>query len=73
MRFFHFGEKLLALGILSIIGYCSFLIWAQVTAPSGPKTIPAIGDSGIDLAASLIMGYATHDFIAQVLLNTTTH
>ena len=73
MRYFHFGENLLAIGILSIITYVGFLIWAQATAPEGPRTIPAAGPSFIDLAASLTMGYAIHDFVVQVLLNTTTH
>ena len=35
MQKFHIGDKLLAYGIISIIGYLIFLFWAQVTAPSG--------------------------------------
>lgn len=34
-------------------------------SPTGPKYI--------DLAASLIMGFSVHDFVSQVLLQTTTH
>lgn len=33
MRSLNFGEKLLAIGIVSIIGYCAFLIWAHATTP----------------------------------------
>ena len=73
MRYFHFGEKLLAIGILSIVAYTGFLIWAQFTAPSGEKSVPATGPQFINLAASLTMGYAIHDFVVQILLNTTTH
>lgn len=32
MRYYSFGERLLAIGILSIVGYLGFLGWAQVTA-----------------------------------------
>lgn len=35
MKKFHFGASLLAYGILSIIGYCVFLSWMWITAPSG--------------------------------------
>jgi hypothetical protein len=35
LKKFQLGEKLLAYGIISIIGYVIFLIWAQITAPSG--------------------------------------
>ena len=35
MKKFHFGASLLAYGILSIIGYCIFLLWMLVTAPAG--------------------------------------
>lgn len=43
MRYINFGEKLLAIGIISIIGYIIFLTWAQVTAPHSPKHLPATG------------------------------
>ena len=29
------ADKLMAIGIVSIIGYLIFLIWAQATAPVG--------------------------------------
>lgn len=73
MRYFSFGERLLAFGILSILGYIIFLIWAQSTAPSGPKKLPPTGPKFIDLAASLIMGYSIHDFVVQILFKTTTN
>ena len=40
---FHFGAKLLAYGILSIVGYCIFLVWMLATTPSGDKKMP-LGD-----------------------------
>lgn len=40
IRIYHVGEETLAYGIISIIGYLVFLLWAQLTAPSGPKTVP---------------------------------
>lgn len=73
MRYFSFGERLLAIGILSIVGYLGFLTWAQATAPHSPKTLPPTGPRYIDLAASLIMGYSIHDFVVQILFKTTTN
>ena len=35
MRKFKVGHKLLSYGIISIVAYLIFLIWAQITAPSG--------------------------------------
>jgi amino acid permease len=35
LNYFHFGAKLLGYGIISIIGYCIFLIWLISTAPNG--------------------------------------
>lgn len=73
MRYYHFGEKLLAIGILSVIAYVSFLVWAQVTAPQGPKTLPSTGPYYTELASSLIMGYSIHNMVVQILLRTTTN
>lgn len=73
MRYYHFGEKLLAIGILSVIAYVSFLVWAQATAPQGPKTLPPTGPYYTELASSLIMGYSIHNMVVQILLRTTTN
>ena len=40
LSYFHFGAQLLGYGIISIIGYCIFLVWLIVSAPAGDKTIP---------------------------------
>jgi hypothetical protein len=63
MRYINFGEKLLAIGIISIIGYVMFLTWAQVTAPHSPNKLPPTGDKFVDLAASLTMGYSIQNFM----------
>lgn len=73
MRYYSFGERLLAIGILSVVGYLIFITWAQVSAPREPKHIPPVGPRFIDLGASLIMGYSIHDFVVQVLFKTTTY
>ena len=73
MRYFHFGERLLAIGILSVIAYVGFLCWAQATALSGPKTLPPTGPQFTELASSLIMGYSIHNMVVQILLKTTTN
>lgn len=43
LNYFHFGAKLLGYGIISIIGYCIFLIWLLASAPSGPNVMPITG------------------------------
>lgn len=43
LNYFHFGAKLLGYGIISIIGYCIFLIWLIASAPSGEKTVGPTG------------------------------
>lgn len=73
MRYYSFGERLLAIGIFSIVGYVGFLVWAHITAEHEPNKLSATGPKYIDLAASLIMGYSIHDFVVQVLFKTTTN
>ena len=43
VRIFIWGENTLASGIITIVIYLMFLTWAQFTAPSGPKKVPAFG------------------------------
>jgi amino acid permease len=43
VRIYHVGEETLAYGIISIVGYLVFLIWAHFSAPEGPKTVKATG------------------------------
>ena len=40
IRIMHIGEEILAYGIISIITYVIFLVWAHITAPAGPKVVP---------------------------------
>lgn len=67
IRKVHIGEEILALGIISIITYLLFLLWAHFTAPSGPKTVPAQG-SPFQLASALFMAYSIHDYCIQNIL-----
>ena len=67
IRVLHIGEETLAYGIISIIGYVIFLVWAQATAPEGPKTVVPIGRPSL-LAATLIMAYSIHDFMVQNII-----
>jgi TctA family transporter len=39
MRKYDLGDKLLAYGIISIVGYIAFLFWAYITSPPGPREI----------------------------------
>lgn len=67
LNYFHFGAKLLGYGIISIIGYCIFLVWLLASAPSGHNTIPLFGTGGVDLAASMGQAFAIQTFFIPVL------
>ena len=67
LNYFHLGAELLGYGIISIIGYCIFLIWLIVTAPSGDKTIPLFGSGAVNLAASMGQAFAIQTFFIPVL------
>lgn len=67
VRIYHVGEETLAYGIISIIGYVIFLIWAQLSAPDGPKTVKTIGEP-VTLASTLIMAFMIHDFLVNNII-----
>ena len=67
LNYFHFGAQLLGYGIISIIGYCIFLVWLIATAPSGDNTVPLFGDGAINLAASMGQAFAIQTFFIPVL------
>lgn len=67
LNYFHFGAKLLGYGIISIIGYCVFLIWLIASAPSGDNQIPKFGVGGANLAASMGQAYSIQAFFIPVL------
>lgn len=62
----------MALGVVSIFAYLFFIVWEQLTAPSGPKSIPATGDF-FELASSLTMGYTLHGVIVQNIIRNPNH
>jgi hypothetical protein len=69
IRIYHIREKTLAYGIISIIGYLVFLIWAHFTAPEGPKTVEPFGKP-VNLTSTLIMAETIHDFlVANIIKN----
>ena len=67
IRIVNLGEEILAYGIISIICYLIFLIWAQISAPSGNKTVPETGSPYV-LAATLFTAYSIHDFMVQNMI-----
>lgn len=67
-----FAEKFMALGIITVVGYLVFLLWANLSAPTGENSPPLINSNFIDLGISLTLGYSIHDFVVQVLVRTTT-
>ena len=54
-------------GIISIIGYCIFLIWMLASAPSGDNKIPEFGSGAVNLAASMGQAFAIQTFFIPVL------
>lgn len=71
-RYWNYSEKLLAIGVTGIFSYVIFVGWAMITAPPGDNTVPPTGPKFINMAAALTGAYAIHDFVVQVLVNTTT-
>ena len=67
LNYFHLGAKLLGYGIISIIGYCIFLVWLLASAPSGNKTIPLFGRGAVNLAASMGQAFSIQTFFIPVL------
>jgi hypothetical protein len=67
IRFNNIGEEILAYGIISIISYLIFLLWAQLTAPPGPHVVEPVGSPYL-LASTLMMAYSIHDFLVQNII-----
>jgi amino acid permease len=67
LNYFHFGAKLLGYGVISIIGYCIFLVWLIATAPAGPNKIVTFGTGAVNLAASMGQAFAIQGFFIPVL------
>lgn len=67
LNYLHLGPELLGYGIISIIGYCIFLIWMLASAPSGNNTIPLFGSGAVNLAASMGQAFAIQTFFIPVL------
>ena len=59
----HIGEETLAYGISSIITYVAFLVWSQITAPSGEAVVPAFGEA-IPLTSSLMLAYSVTTIVS---------
>jgi len=63
-RIYHFGEKTISYGAISTLCYFIFFVWAQITAPKGPKTIEAFGEP-FRIAEVFMSAYTIHFFVAQ--------
>jgi hypothetical protein len=49
------------------VTYILFLVWAQLTAPEGPKEVPATGNV-FHLISALEMAFSIQNFAAQAIL-----
>jgi hypothetical protein len=67
LSYLHLGVKILGFGILSIMGYCVFLIWLVCASPPGPNKIPLFGDGAVTLAASMGQAFSIQSFFLPVL------
>lgn len=69
LKKYQIGEKLLAYGIVSVIGYAIFLIWAQATSPSGESKVQPFGKNYSNFSAVLLGALSIHDFLVQVMIH----
>lgn len=69
LKKYQIGEKLLAYGIVSVIGYVIFLIWAQITSPSGDNKVEPFGKNYSNFSAVLLGALSIHDFLVQVMIH----
>jgi hypothetical protein len=68
-RIFHWSEELMALGILGSVLFVLFEVWAIITAPSGPNTVPISGaGSPFNTISILVAALEIHDFLAQNII-----
>lgn len=69
MRKYHLGVSLLGYGIVSIVGYLLFLIWALASAPSGTNHYPiATGKVGT-LLDTLATAFSLQGVFVPILRN----
>lgn len=67
MKKFHFGASLLAYGIISTIGYCFFILYMWINAPTGPKQLITVDKHFPQLAAALGQGFSIQAFFIPIL------
>lgn len=60
----------MAFGIISLTIFIIFMIWALITAPSGPKQVQPTGSlsSSTTLASSFMVSLLVHDFITHSIM-----
>lgn len=54
-------------GVVSIVGYLLFLIWVVSAAPSGNKTVPAVGTGVAGFAAMMGNAFSIQGFFIPVM------
>ena len=57
----------MAYGMISVVIYMIFELWAFLTVPSGPNVVPTEGPP-VTLIATLMLGYSIHDLLVQTLI-----
>jgi amino acid permease len=67
MKKYNFGASLLAYGIISTIGYCFFILYMWINAPSGTKHFASFDSHFPQLAAALGQGFSIQAFFVPIL------
>lgn len=67
LRVKHFAEEVMALGIIGIVVFILFMIWAWATAPPGPKSV-SVTANPITFAGSMLTMLEIHNFLAENII-----
>ena len=67
MRKYRVSDKLLSLGFVGTFCYLVFLVWAQITAPSGPHAMGPFEPGFVDLVALMINAFSVQNIVDRII------
>ena len=69
LKYFEFGASLMAYGIISIVSYVIFLMWAVITYEQGynESEYVSFGSGAVDLAAAMGQAFSIQAFFIPVV------
>lgn len=68
LKYYDFGAHIMGYGILSIVGYLLFLLWAGASAPEGEHRMPVVGSSVVEFLTLMQYGLSVQTYILPVTL-----